>query len=382
VAARREAGARVIDLTASNPTAEGIPYPIAAIQAAFADADVVRYEPAPLGLPSAREAVAGYYAAQRGVSVSASDIMLTSSTSEAYALLFKLLADPGDVVAIPAPCYPLFAHVAALESVETRSYPLVYDGRWRLDVAKIEVALTPRTRAIVVVSPSNPTGWTLTGEELAQLNRLAADRDLALISDEVFADYAVAGPVSGGADGAVPVVATRSGGLAFSLSGLSKVCGLPQVKLGWMVVGGPAAVRAEALAKLEVIADAYLSVGTPVMRAAPALLALGAEVRAAIRGRLDENREILGRLLASLPEATLLRSGGGWYAVVRFPQTLDEETLVVKLVEERGVLVYPGYFFDFPGDGYLVVSLLPEPQLFSEGAAAVVEVLTAAVTTG
>ena len=365
VAAKRASGARLLDLTESNPTRAGLAGP-PGLLAALAHDDARAYDPLPFGRPAAREAVAADFA-RRGCDVRPERICLTASTSEAYAFLFKLLADPGDDVLVPRPGYPLFDFLAALESVAVRSYELRHDGTWHLDVGALEAELTPRTRAVVVVNPHNPTGAFLHADELAALQELCARRSLALVSDEVFADFAF-GP---GRD-RVASVAADGPCLAFAMGGLSKSCGLPQLKLAWTAVSGPPALRDEALARLEVVADTYLSVSTPVQVAAPSLLARRAELQRPIAARLQAN---IGRVRAAVAgtAASLLEPEGGWYAVLRVPATLTEEERVVRLLETADVLVHPGYFFDFPGEAYLVVSLLTREEELAEGLARVVD---------
>ncbi len=353
---RRQAGLPVLDLTLSNPTQAGLQYP-PRLQAIFAGADASVYAPEPLGLHSARQAVAGYYA-QRGQHVGAEQLLLTCSTSEAYALLFKLLADPGDEVLVPQPSYPLFDFLAGLESVEPRPYPLRYRGGWQIDTDLLAAALTPRTRAIVLVHPNNPTGSLVSAGERALLEELALERNLALIVDEVFGDYLWEGEPQ------MSSFASPTRALTFVLSGLSKVLGLPQLKLGWMAVQGAGA--AEARARLEIIADTYLSVATPVQQALPQLLALRPAIQTQIRQRVQDNRRWLQQRLALFLHASLLHGEGGWYAVLE-TNAEDEEGMVLDLLRQDGVLVHPGYFFDFPGAGFLVLSLLTLPQVFREG---------------
>jgi aspartate/methionine/tyrosine aminotransferase len=360
LAAKRRSGAHLLDLTESNPTRAGIPYP-ADVLTPLADPAGRLYEPSPLGLLRAREAVSRDYA-RRGYTVDPERLVLTASTSEAYAFLFKLLCDPGDQVLVPRPGYPLFDYLAGLETVSTASYPLAYDGQWHLDLPALRAALTGRTRAVVVVSPGNPTGHYLKAEELRGLFALCAEHALALVSDEVFADYGA------GDDPARAVSVTGEGpSLAFALGGLSKSCGLPQLKLAWIAVSGPQATRREALARLELVADTFLSVSTPVQVATPELLARLPELQAPIRARVDRNRKAVQRAFAPEGPASLLASEGGWYAVLQVPATLSEEERTLRLLERSDVLVHPGYFFDFPKEAFLVLSLLPSPEVFDEG---------------
>ncbi|MBI3048351.1 MAG: pyridoxal phosphate-dependent aminotransferase [Acidobacteria bacterium] len=360
VAAARARGTAIADLTDSNPTRAGIPYPDDLL-APLADSAALRYEPYAFGMPAARAAVAADHA-RRGVVVDPAHVVLTASTSEAYSWLFKLLCDAGDSVLVPRPSYPLFEHLTALEEVRAQPYDLVYDGRWTIDVASM-LAAPAGTRAVLVVSPNNPTGSYLAAEELAALSQLCRDRRWALIVDEVFADYPL--------DARDPLtdIALRAGGLSFSLAGLSKSVGLPQLKLAWIVVGGPAAARDRALAALELIADSYLSVATPVQVAAAHLLHAGGTVRAAIQQRIRQNLDALRAAARGFPACEVLRAEGGWSAVIRVPATRREEQLVVELLEREAVLAHSGYFFDFPREAYLVVSLLPPPALFADACA-------------
>jgi alanine-synthesizing transaminase len=368
VAARRRAGARLLDLTETNPTRVGIAYP-PDLLAPLADPASLRYDPVPRGLVSAREAVAADYR-RRGALVDASRLILAASTSEAYAWLFKLLCDPGDAVLVPRPSYPLFEYLARLESVAALPYDLSYDGQWHLGAEAVRDAVTPRTRAIVVVSPNNPTGSYLKRAEADALLSLAAERGLAVISDEVFADYAF-----GPDPRRVQTLADYGPALTFSLGGLSKSCGLPQLKLAWIAVTGPERSRVPALARLEVVADTYLSVSTPVQRAAPALLARLSELQPPIAERVRANREALRRRLGSGGPASVLDAEGGWSAVLQVPATESEEERVVRLLAEHDVLVHPGYFFDFPREAYLVLSLLPPRDVFDEAVDRIAAVL-------
>ena len=366
LADRRAAGAPVIDLTLTNPTRAGLPEARELLAPLCAER-ARGYDPAPLGLEEARAAVARDFAG-RGFALDPDRIVLHASTSEAYGFLFKLLCDPGDEVLVPRPGYPLFDFLAGLESVRVRSYALSHDGEWHLDDAAIEAALTPSTRAIVAVSPGNPTGAYLKCDELERLESLCAERGIALVADEVFADF----PLREDARRAVSV-ARDSQALAFALGGLSKSCGLPQLKLAWTAVVGPEALRRQALSRLELVADSYLPVSTPVQVAAPALLARKRELQAPIRARVAGNLDALRQALAAGGPATLLEPEGGWSAVLRVPATCSEEERVLRLLDQRGVLVHPGYFFDFPGEAYLVLSLLPPPLEFREGIARVLD---------
>ena len=359
IAAKRAAGARILDLTESNPTHAGLHYP-AEIAGAFADPRMLAYEPTPAGTPAARDAVSAYYAA-RGHAVPTERILLTASTSEAYAYLFKLLANAGDEVLVPHPSYPLFEFLADMESVKVRPYPLVYHGAWSIDSQALEAALTPRTRAVVLVNPNNPTGSYVKRGELRSLTALCAQRGIALISDEVFADYALTEDAD-----RVATLAGVEECLAFAMSGLSKVAGLPQMKLGWMVVTGPPALRAEAWEKLEWIADTYLSVSTPVQCAAARLLAAGEAVQRQIRERASANLAFARTTLAGTA-ANILAVEGGWYITLQVPRIHSEEEWTLGLLERADVLVQPGFFYDFEMEAFLVVSLLTAPEIFREG---------------
>ena len=359
LAARRATGEPVLDLTESNPTHAGLDYPPAVISA-LADPQLVSYDPAPAGSPAGREAVSAYYRS-RGVEVPAGRILLTASTSEAYAYLFKLLADPGDDVVVPRPSYPLFEFLATMEAVQVRPYWLTYHGTWGIDLIALEASLTTRTRAIVLVNPNNPTGSFVKRGELAGLIRLCRERDLALISDEVFSDYALLPDPD-----RVSTVAATDECLTFAMSGLSKVAGLPQMKLGWMAVNGPSPRREEAFEKLEWIADTYLSVSTPVQCAAARLLAAGEHVQRQIRERSAANLAFARESLNGSP-ANLLHVEAGWYITLHVPRTRTEEEWALELLERDGVLVQPGFFYDFQTGPYLVVSLLTAPPVFREG---------------
>ncbi|MGI8586890.1 MAG: pyridoxal phosphate-dependent aminotransferase [Chloroflexia bacterium] len=358
VGRRRSSGAPLLDLTESNPTRCGFDYSGAGL-AALSDPAGALYSPEPRGLGGAREAVAAYYAGHGRV-VDPVSVVLTASTSEAYSYLFKLLADPGDAVLAPAPSYPLFEYLAGLDGVRLVDYPLRYDGAWSPDFPALEAALPDRARALIVVHPHNPTGAFLKGDELARLTGFCRAHNLALISDEVFLDYAYAA-----APERAPSLAGDGGVLTFALSGLSKLAGLPQVKASWLTVGGPPDLRDEALARLDVIADTYLSVSTPVQLALPILLANGARLRTQILDRVITNRRLLDGLLAGPLPLHALPAEGGWYAALRLPATLSEEAWALALLED-GVLVHPGYFFDLSGC-FVVISLLPTPEVFAEG---------------
>ena len=369
VAAHRAANRPCIDLTATNPTTVGLHYP-GDLLAPLAGAAGLTYRPEPFGLRTAREAVAADYA-RRGISVAVARVVLTSSTSEAYSVLFKLLCAPaGDDVLVPEPSYPLFDHLTRLDGVASRPYALEYHGRWTLDERSVDTAWTSRTRAVLAVSPNNPTGSVLSAGELGAIAGRCADRDAALIVDEVFGDYELADPSAVGPAGDPW---RGSGALTFRLGGLSKSAGLPQVKLGWIAVDGPGDLVDGALERLELICDTYLSVSTPVQVAAPALIAGGAAIREQIRHRIRTNYSALRELASGDPSVEVLHADGGWSAVLRVPSTHSEEDYVISLLERRGILVHPGFFFDFPREAFLVISLLPDPRVFADGVGRLME---------
>jgi aspartate/methionine/tyrosine aminotransferase len=377
----REAGVPLLDLTVSNPT-RALPelYP-AELLAPLGQERGLRYEPSPQGAPEARQSIAAYYAA-RGIAVLPEHLILSASTSEAYTWLFQLLCEPGQSVLYPQPSYPLLEFLAGLSAVRLVPYPLHYEGgtegRWWLGIDALRQACTAETRSVVVVSPNNPTGSFLRTSELRALCALCRERGLALVVDEVFADYALPRATADPAAAAArdPLVlsvlaAVQALGdqapLCFVLSGLSKVVGLPQLKLGWVHVGGPEPLRQRAQDSLELIADTFLSVGTPVQLATPQLLLEQPRVRAAIWTRLRDNLEIL-RAAVHDSACQLLAVEGGWYAVLRLPRLLSEEDWALLLLEQDGVLVHPGYFYDFAKEAYLVLSLLCAPAVLAEGA--------------
>jgi aspartate/methionine/tyrosine aminotransferase len=358
VAAAEHRGARLLDLTETNPTAVGLSYP-ADLAARLAVPGADRYTPAAAGLRSAREAVAAGYA-PRPHPADPDRIVLTASTSEAYALLFKLLADAGDDVLVPQPSYPLFDLLTRLEGVRAVPYQLDPDGAWSIDRASLAAALSVRTRAILVVSPNNPTGSMLNAADREWLIEVSAAHGAPLIADEVFADY----PLRPRRDATSLAGTDRV--LTFVLGGLSKSAGLPQMKLAWIVASGPPAAVEEALARLTLIADTYLSASTPVQLAVPGLLETGRNIREAIHARLRQNLDALDHALEPHPSIRLLPPEGGWSAVIQVPAIAPEEALAIRLVEEASVRVHPGYFFDFPREAFFVVSLLPAPGVFAE----------------
>ena len=357
---RRRRGLPVLDLTESNPTRCGFG-PDPEILNSLQNPGSLVYEPDPHGLFSARQAVCEYYAAC-GVSVAPEQIFLTSSTSEAYTYVFRLLTDPGDKVLVPQPSYPLFDFLAGINDLEVESYPLRYQDEWRIDLDGVRDAWVPGAKAAIVVHPNNPTGSFVKPADLDFLTERCLQNQGALIADEVFADYVL----EAGED-RVKSHAAVSQVLTFTLSGLSKISALPQMKLGWMVVTGPEKELQTALERMEVIADTYLSVSTPVALALPALLEFRKTVQPGIIERLKSNLLWLDHQTASCREVVRLRTEGGWYVVLKVPERLGDEDWAVELLKEEGVLVHPGHFYDFPDDAHLVLSLLTEESVFREG---------------
>lgn len=350
----------MLDLTISNPTEVLSGYPHHRIASVYGALHDFTYRPCPAGDPRARRAIAEYYGA-RAIDISPERLLLTASTSEAYALLFKLFCDPGDEVAAPLPSYPLFEYLAAFESVRIAPYRLRYDGSWFVDMASLRQSISPRTRALIVVNPNNPTGSFLKHNEAEELLRIAVEHALPIISDEVFMDYAAAAHSQ-----RVRTLIGDGPALTFSLNGLSKAAGMPQMKLAWIALSGPEAACTAARQRLELLADAYLSVAAPVQLALPCLLEIGAGVQEEIANRIAQNLATMESALADTP-AHPLHVEGGWSAIIQLPRTRAEEDWTACLLEERDVIVQPGYFFDMEAEPYIVVSLLTAPDIFSEG---------------
>lgn len=361
-AALRRAGVPLFDLTVSNPTQCEFRYPPTILEA-LTDPAGATYHPTATGLIVAREAVAAWYARQ-GLTVDPARLVLTASTSEAYGVLFRLLANPGDHLLVPRPSYPLFQYLAQLHDLVVDTYPLRYRDRWTVDLAAVESAITPATRALVLVQPNNPTGSCATPQELAALGHLGAARGLAVIADEVFAEYRFDEPSDGSAARSLGV---PSEALTFTLGGLSKSAGLPQMKVAWVAASGPPALVQEALGRLEVITDTFLSVSTPAQLALPRWLALAPTIQAQILERVRSNRQWLAAQLVTRSGPALLAADGGWSAMLRVPRIADEEAVALTLLEREQVIVYPGYFFECEEPGHLVLSVLPPPALFREG---------------
>jgi alanine-synthesizing transaminase len=363
---RRRSGDPIFDLTASNPTECGLDYPGEEILAALADPRALAYRPESKGLREAREAVAAYYAGRTGFGATAGAIdperiLLASGTSEAYSHIFRLLCEPGDDILVPAPSYPLFELLADLSDVRLVSYPLLYDHGWQMDFKSLREALTTRSRAAIVVHPNNPTGSFVKPAEAAELAGICAAREMAVVADEVFLDYAAGSPAQ--------TFAFEDRALTFTLSGLSKISLLPQMKLAWTIVSGPENLTRAAVDRLEIIADTFLSPSAPVQLAAAKFLGLRQGLQGQLQQRMSANLSLLDETLRRSQSLSRLEREGGWYAVLRAPVTGTDEDLAVKLLEGASVFVHPGHFFNFPREGFLVVSLLTPPPEFTEGLA-------------
>jgi alanine-synthesizing transaminase len=357
----RASGTTVLDLTLSNPTAAELHYDDEDILNALVNPAAMVYDPQPLGMRSAREAVCAYYRRQHEEpSLDTASLLLTTSTSEGYSYVFRLLCDPGDEILVPKPSYPLFEFLADLENVVLTPYPLIYDHGWQIDFLSLRKAVRPNTRAVVIVHPNNPTGSYISIQEQAELNQFCSANHLALIVDEVFLDYALDGTPRYS-------FATNHDVLTFTLSGISKISGLPQMKLAWIATSGPAAAVKAAMARLEVIADTYLSMNAPIQLAAPVFLDQRRQIQPVLIDRIRQNLGELDARLAQQKTCARLTVEGGWYAVLRVPATQTDDDLVIDILRKARVLVHPGHFYDFPADGYLVLSLITPPEAFREG---------------
>ena len=357
----REAGANLLDLTTSNPTRAGLKYDAENLLGAFSNDKALDYDPQSKGLLSARGAVAEYYRQEHDIfQLDPERIILTTSTSEAYSYIFRLLCNADDEILVPKPSYPLFEFLADLQDVRLIPYPLLYDHGWQIDFPSLYKSVTHRTRAVVVVHPNNPTGSFVRGEEVSALSGFCKEYGLAIIADEVFLDYAL--------DGAPRTsFAKNDEVLTFALSGVSKVSGLPQMKLAWMVVNGPPDSATDAMSRLEIIADTYLSMSTPIQLAAPVLLDQRKNIQPLLLDRTRENLQELDRALLRQKSCQRLAVEGGWYTILRVPVTRSDEELSIELVQRAGVLVHPGHFFDFASEGNLVLSLITASDAFREG---------------
>jgi alanine-synthesizing transaminase len=362
----RRSGPELLDLTASNPTTIGLHYRDEELLRSLTSSEALRYDPQPKGLPAARAAVAAYYA-EHATKLSPEDLLLTTSTSEAYSFVFRLLCDPGDAVLVPTPSYPLFDFLAEIQDVKLFPYELIYDHGWQMDFPSLRrtieraQAAGARCRALLIVHPNNPTGSFVKPHEAEALNRICTDHSLAIIADEVFLDYSLA------ADRPLTFAANEAA-LTFTLSGLSKISGLPQMKVAWIAVSGPEALKQQALARLEVIADTYLSMNAPVQLALPTMLEELHQIQPQLMQRVRTNLAELDAQMATQKLCQRLEVEGGWYAIVRVPVHGSDEELAIALLREKNVLVQPGHFYDFPADGYLIVSLITPTHEFAEGA--------------
>jgi alanine-synthesizing transaminase len=357
----RAAGQPILDLTISNPTRAELHYDSENILQALVNPEAIEYDPQPRGLLSARQAVTDYYRKQQDeFDIAPESVILTTSTSEAYSYIFRLLCNPQDEILVPQPSYPLFEFLANLEDVTLVPYPLLYDHGWQIDFPSLYKGVNHRTRAVVVVHPNNPTGSFVSTRERTELNNFCREYELALIADEVFLTYAL--------DGAArPTFAANPEVLTFTLSGLSKISGLPQMKLAWLITSGPAERTQPALERLEVIADTFLSMNAPIQLAAAVLLDQRRNIQPLLVDRMRTNLEQLDRALEREPTCQRLAVEGGWYAVLRVPVTQSDEELAIELLRKTGVLVHPGHFYEFPSDGFLVVSLICPPATFHQG---------------
>jgi alanine-synthesizing transaminase len=359
----RTSGQKILDLTVSNPTEAGVRPDSEIVLAALANPAAMHYDPQPRGLLEARQAVCRYYRESHEVfELDPERLVLTTSTSEAYSYVFRLLCNAGDEILVPKPSYPLFEFLADLADVKLVPYPLLYDHGWQIDFDSLCKAATPRTRAVILVHPNNPTGSYVSASETSALNAFCRDYGTALIVDEVFLDYAHDGAPRSS-------FLTNADALTFTLSGISKISALPQMKLAWIATSGPQDqdMVAEAGARLEIIADTYLSMNTPVQLAAPVLLDQRKQIQPILLDRLRVNLAELDRQLASRPSCVRLLVEGGWYVVLRVPAIESDEDLAIRLLREASVSVHPGHFYDFPSEGHLVLSLITEPANFREG---------------
>jgi len=368
LAAYRAAGKPLLDLTVSNPTECGFSYDREAILEALRNPAALSYEPNPRGLESGRNSVAQYYA-ERSEGVRVESIFLTTSTSEGYSYVFRTLCNPGEELLIPSPSYPLFDFLADIQDVSLVRYSLVYDHGWQIDFHALEQAITQKTRGIIVVHPNNPTGHYAKPAEMERLNAICSERGLAIIADEVFLDFSLS-------EDRPPSFATNVGASTFTLSGLSKISGLPQMKAAWVVVNGPEQWANEALARLEVIADTYLSLNAPIQLALAKFLDLRHAFQKQVVSRVRNNLAELDQQLAKQKNSSRLVLEGGWCAVLKVPATMSDEALAIELLNSQGVYVHPGHFYDFSSDGYLVVSLLTNEAYFSDGIARVLHFLS------
>lgn len=369
----RASGRKILDLTVSNPTEAGVRPDAEIVLAALANPEAMYYDPQPRGLLEARRAVCGYYReSHEAFDLDPGRLILTTSTSEAYSYVFRLLCNPGDEILVPKPSYPLFEFLADLADVKLVPYPLLYDHGWQIDFDSLYRAATARSRAMILVHPNNPTGSYVSAAETSALNTFCCDRDLALIVDEVFLDYSHDHSHNATARNSF---VTNADTLTFTLSGVSKISALPQMKLAWVATSGPKELVAEAGARLEIIADTFLSMNAPVQLAAAVLLDQRKQIQLVLLDRLRVNLAELDRQLVGHPSCVRLQVEGGWYVVLRVPVLGTDEDLAIRLLREASVSVHPGHFYDFPNEGHLVLSLITEPGDFCEGVAQLLQVV-------
>jgi alanine-synthesizing transaminase len=359
LAQHRAANKLLLDLTVSNPTECGFLYDRGSILQALANPASLSYNPEPKGMLSAREGIAEYYSTH-GIAIPPENVILTTSTSEAYSFTFRILCSPGDQVLIPEPSYPLCSFLADIHDVKLVSYPLLYDHAWQIDFHALQQAVTPRTRGIIVVNPNNPTGHFCKADEIQKLNEVCSSSRIAIIADEVFLDFHLETKRP-------PSFAANNTSLTFTMSGLSKIAGLPQMKAAWLLTSGPEELKAPALSRLEVIADTFLSTNTPIQLAIPRFLELRHGFQNQLMARIRRNLAKLDAQLAAQSSCSRLEVEGGWYTVLRVPVTRPDEDLAVELLNTQGIYVHPGHFYDFPADGYLIVSLITPAESFDEG---------------
>ena len=360
---KKKRGERIFDLTSSNPTKLNFKYDTKHIIRHFIDDRSLVYEPDPKGILNAREEVVKYYS-DTGNEVSVDDLFLVPNTSEAYSYLFKLLLDADDEVLMPQPCYPLFEFLTKLDLGNVVYYPMVYDYRfgWSPDFVMLEKKITPKTKAIVIINPNNPTGSYIRENDYKVFNSLSEKYNLALIADEVFSDYEIEA-----GDDTLKTVSGYKCNLTFVLNGFSKMLALPQMKFGWILIQGEKKLKEEAVKRLEVIADTYLSVATPIQYAAKRMFETRERIQEEVLGRIKENYTLLKTKFLLNPDIKVLNCEGGWNAILNFKNMLvPEDEFVLRLLENKNVLIHPGYYYDFFTEGYLVLSLLTETDVLDK----------------
>jgi aspartate/methionine/tyrosine aminotransferase len=351
---------KIIDLTISNPTLAGFDYDHTEILSAISGTESLQYNPNPKGLLHARTAVKNYYK-DSGYEINPDSIFLTSGTSEAYTFLFKLLTNPGDEILIPTPSYPLIEFIANLENINAVEYPLFYDGNWKLNINKIEERITKKTKAIIIINPNNPTGSYVKKQEIEKLNEICAEKEIAIISDEVFLDYKIDKNID------VTSLAGNTGTLTFVLSGISKICALPQLKLSWIQINAGKELFSKVSERLEIITDTYLTVATPVQLAAEYLINNRQFIQEQIYKRISNNLEFITKKVFNSKKIFLYKPEGGWYVILKFNSNMTDEERCLKLLKEFNIYIHPGYFYDFAVDGFVVLSLITPEEDFKEG---------------